>query len=368
MLTSRLFEDIAARDPEFAAELFAERGTDVLEIAKHVQRDLCIAPPQIGAGLSVQDLVLGDQGEPLRNELSLVSFAIAFLRSWQRSPVQGPLVPADVIVRLDSQDESGEPQVPSRTVTTVEFQVPPGTDSVSIYTPPSWIDGEQHWRYQLGCLIRFILTQHVDFTSIVRSSSWRNDLPAYRPPRSHWYQRVYGLYNEQSAFGDDWLPISEWVEQFLLAILRWPGCRIGEKLKWACGDVESVMSGLRERRATLLNDQGSRSDTLLLPLNPVWEKANATKQSFRICIVQTVLPRVGWFRGDHTLSKPTTRKEHRNHLASALAAVERMLELRETHDRMMGDWTYSCCRSWPSILTMCASTSNVSAAPTRQSS
>ena len=34
------------------------------------------------------------------------------------------------------------------------------------------------------------------------------------------------------SFGDDWLPISDWMERFLLALLHWPGCRINSDLDW----------------------------------------------------------------------------------------------------------------------------------------
>lgn len=332
VLTSGLFEEIAARDPEFAYELYSVRGADRLKLSERVQRDLGILPPQAGDRVTVRNLVLEDPRSQLRNELSIVSFAIAFLRNWQLRPTQGPLAPPDVIVRLAAQAGGNETQPPYRSVSSVEFAATRGPDGSSLYSPPPWIDEQEHWRFQLGCLIRFILTQSVDFTSVVRPHSRQDTLPAYRPPRSHWYQRIYGLYNEQSSFGDDWLPISEWVEQFLLAILRWPGCGIGQELQWACGDLGSVLSGLERREAELRGVQGTRSGTILLPLNPVWERNFGAKKSFRICVVQTVLPRLSWFRDDHTLSKPAIRKEHRNHLASALAAVERMLELRETHE------------------------------------
>ena len=50
------------------------------------------------------------------------------------------------------------------------------------------------------------------------------------------------------------------------------------------------------------------------------------------CIVQTAIPRAEDFGvGDLTLSDPAIRRRHRNHLSAALAAVERMLTLRESH-------------------------------------
>ena len=63
------------------------------------------------------------------------------------------------------------------------------------------------------------------------------------------------------------------------------------------------------------------------------------------CVVQTVIPTVSdieWAlkNGDPTLGNPALRKKHRNHLSAALAAVKRMLALRDTHMGTEGrlDW------------------------------
>src|SRR5690606_36774404 len=60
---------------------------------------------------------------------------------------------------------------------------------------------------------------------------------------------------------------------------------------------------------------------------------------------QTVTPSSANIReaaehGDLSMSGPGIRKAHRNHLSSALAAIERMLDLRETHNGRDGrlDW------------------------------
>ena len=57
-------------------------------------------------------------------------------------------------------------------------------------------------------------------------------------------------------------------------------------------------------------------------------------RSLRACVVQTIIPN-DIDRCDLACSHPDIRKRHRNHLSSALAAVDRMLALRKTH--MDGD-------------------------------
>jgi len=54
----------------------------------------------------------------------------------------------------------------------------------------------------------------------------------------------------------------------------------------------------------------------------------------RACVVQTAIPEAEDFEdnsNDLTLGNSTYRRKHRNHLPVALAAVNRMLSLRETH-------------------------------------
>src|SRR5690242_6185811 len=51
----------------------------------------------------------------------------------------------------------------------------------SIYTPPVWVERGQEWRFQLGYLLRYILTARIDFTVAVRPVSWKEAEPIYRP-------------------------------------------------------------------------------------------------------------------------------------------------------------------------------------------
>ena len=52
----------------------------------------------------------------------------------------------------------------------------------------------------------------------------------------------------------------------------------------------------------------------------------------RGCVVQSVTPVIYDFHNyGLELSDPVIRRKHRNHLSTALAAVEKMLDLRDTH-------------------------------------
>src|SRR3546814_1180289 len=52
----------------------------------------------------------------------------------------------------------------------------------------------------------------------------------------------------------------------------------------------------------------------------------------RACVVQSIMPEAEDFSAaDLEMRSPALRRKHRKHLSTALAAVEKMLDLRETH-------------------------------------
>jgi hypothetical protein len=79
----------------------------------------------------------------------------------------------------------------------------------------------------------------------------------------------------------------------------------------------------------------------MLPLAAPWPAPTLTPRPLRACVVQNVIPTKEQIKtNDLTLSDPAIRKRHRNHLSAALAAIDRMLYLRETHKGQQGrlDW------------------------------
>ena len=201
---------IAARDPSF-----------FLEFPARIREDLCLETLENGGDRrSLSEIVLQD-GHPslLRNELELLRFAYAFLKKLRVAPRAVEVITPGQ-VRLKLRPKTGIPDVKELAIVAGRA-APTG----SLYRPPAWCHKTARWRFQLGFLLRFILAGRPDFTRIVRPPHWKETERAYRPGESHWYQRLYGLFNSQPAFGDDWLPITDWMEGFLSALLHWPGCR-----------------------------------------------------------------------------------------------------------------------------------------------
>ena len=330
---------LAQRDPSFLLELMDAETDSLLfdDLPARIREDLCRASEGAdGDHDTLAKAVLNTHPSgSLRNELSLLRFAMAFLEQWEQQEFPPEVItPGQVTLNL------GEDQ----TVADVESLRILGSradTSGSLFEVAAWCQASERWRFQLGFLLRFILSGHPDFTRPVRRTSWRETESSYRPAESHWYQRLYGLYSGQPAYGDDWLPITDWVEGFLLALLRWPGCRTPAEFGWVEQGIEEATTQICQRIADLEQRRGSATRALILPLLAKRPTATNVKRSLRACVVQTAVPAAGDFHHtDLALDGPAIRRKHRNHLSAALAAVERMLALRETHKGSEGrlDW------------------------------
>ena len=330
---------LAQRDPSFLLEL-SDAETDAPffdDLPSRIREDLCqVSESSDGCHDTLAKAVLNTYPTgSLRNELSLLRFAVAFLEQWEQHESPPEVVtPEQVTLNL------GEDQAVAD-VHCLRFLRSRSDASGSLYGVPAWCQAGDRWRFQLGFLLRFILSGQPDFTRPVRGTSWRETESCYRPAESHWYQRLYGLYSGQPAFGDDWLPITDWVEGFLLALLRWPGCSAPEGFDWVEQGVEEARSQIGERIAELEQRRGSATRALILPLLAKRPTAKDTERPLRACVVQTAIPAFDDFHHtDLALDDMVIRRKHRNHLSAALAAVERMLALRETHKGSEGrlDW------------------------------
>ena len=340
-LNSSRSRQIADRDLSFLMEIIDTDERLLDDLPARLREDLSRAPPNpTEEPETLADIVLREHPNgSLRNELSLLCLGAAFLREWWQCE-RPPQVITPTQVQLKLADRDGIARV--KEVRIVASRADP---SGSLYQPPGWCADSERWRFQIGFLLRFILSGRPDFTRPVRLPHWKENESVYRPAESHWYQRLYGLFSGQPAFGDDWLPITGWMEGFLMALLRWPGCHVPDGFDWVELGIETAITRISDRIGELEEALGKATGTLLLPLIARRPTAPTGTRPLRACVVQTVIPTArdiknAFKNGDHTLDDPALRKKHRNHLLAALAAVERMLALRDTHKGAEGrlDW------------------------------
>ncbi len=327
-MTAAQKTELTLRDPSLAVEFARDDIRFAGELPTPLQEALCIDGNQKKLSRkTLADVVLNDVRSPLRNELSLLRFAELFLKKLQEqdSITSTGVSPFDIEISLNEESEIA-------LVEKVEIADSRSTDSRFIYDPPNWCPNKNTWRFKLGYLLRFVLSGREDFTVSAAAYSGDNtDLKPYKPLRSHWYQRIYGTFNGQQAFGDDWLPISDWIEHFLLALLHWPDCRISSGFDWVDQGIKTALRQITSRIQCLEKDQGRATGILMIRLNAGRPDATVKTRALRACVVQTVVPNA-IDRCDLSFSDPETRRLHRNHLSSALQTVRQMLHLRNTHD------------------------------------
>lgn len=277
---------------------------------------------------------------PFQQEYAALHFARALLKRLMEDV--GIVFPSRIKIRaLDWRALCSDRFPIAADAVSVDFDAAPEQDVR--FAVPEWIDEGNTWRYQLGQILRVLLTGVVDFTISARRSSRDRSLILYSPFSSSWLRRRYGLFNGRNAFGPPWLPISSWLGSLLSRLLEWPG--------YARFDFDFVLPDdfnaaaltqlINERIQELERLYGRASYTPVLPVRTPKDfmrprRNNAPHDpaslfTLRVGVVQTVIPRKELFVGDPQLNNPDTRRLHRRHLSAVLGGVHRMLQVRETH-------------------------------------
>lgn len=320
---------IAEADPALAIELVGHDPKLAGLLPEHVRRDLCLIRTLPGDSVSLAELVLkGDN--PFRDELALLQFAVKALGILRKGQ-SGTVAPVDLEVTLHCSQpwEVREGNFDLKLHHRRRLQS-------SIYSPPAWCPDDQRWRLQLGYLLRFILTGAADFTAIVQPPHWKELLGnTYRPAPMPWRMRRYGFFNAHEAFGDRWLPITEWTTSLLLDLLAWPGVRTPSH-PWIQDGIAHTLAAIRERIEEIVNTQGPGRSELLIETSVDSPVPMTRPRPLRAAVVQLVLPKNPFRPGHESLDLPARRKL-RKHLAAALEAVRQSLRLRRTHGSGNGE-------------------------------
>lgn len=327
-LTANRIEHILERDPSFAYELLAQPSLNSI-LNKRINTLLRNNNADISQGYEyLMDLVFENpKFTNVVNELSILKFSALFLSQYNNFELDKKYTIPPCAINITHNEDSIE------YFEAMEIKLNNVHDTNSMYAPPIWCTIEDSWRFNLAYLIRFLLTRQYDYSRSVKRLSWKEDIPIYRVPESHWYQRDHGLYSGYSAFGSDWLPISDWTEKFLFALLQWPGCKESTFDVWIKKGTAEARHQIDLRAKYLKGMYGNHSSVLMVPITaPPFKRQQDGTRPLRACIVQKVIPKdVCFNNSDLTFSDPMVRRCHRNHLVASLAAVRKLLDLRETH-------------------------------------
>ena len=327
-LTRRRLEAMAAHDPSLASEILRGPERPRADGLVPLARRLLVDHSRFATG-SLATLVM--TGKLSRDEPTMLRLASELLKQLEVADFQGALPPWQVVVEGDPNQADGPG--PRSSIRRVTVRNSSRYRTLPHFDPPDWsCDSNVHWRFQVGYLLRFAMTGSIDHTSNTRRSGERATSSFYRSATSHWLQRKYGNFNGLSAFGGDWLPVTDWFEWFLSALLRWPGRIEDHHSRIVDQGIPATRRHVEQRLEDLEKDVGSASNTQFLSMTAS-AKLIDYEPSLRVCVAQSVLPRQDDLKAgdDLTLDLPTYRARHRNHLTQVLAHVREALRLRETH-------------------------------------
>ena len=334
-INTKAIRIIARHDPSYAIELIDKYPQLHSTLSKtEFNDDLCLGfmiSSQDSECLSLADIVTQEgRLHRLRSELSLLQFSVKFLKKCSKYEGLEYIRPTEVFVRWheNGKDIKG---------IELKLNADARASRVSMYCPPDWCEPVERWRFHLGFLLRYLLTCSPDFTrSKVRNEGYLTSQMYFAVPR-HWYHCIHGSYNRQTALEDDWLPISNWFEDFLYRLLVWPSSGVvggGVSSVPEVSDYSSALRLIRSRIRELEDLRGKSTSVLILPMNAPFRYKSRT---LRACIVQSIYPQLCHLDQDCTLSKDKLRRSHRRHLTAALATVDRMLDWRTSDQSHLHD-------------------------------
>jgi hypothetical protein len=315
-----VFSEIARRDAGFAAEL-----RPPLRRAGDDADSIFALTPKRDRWVPLSEIFEEEHRLDLRHEVGVISLLAALAEMRLVHDLPDAILPSMVEIKTTKSSDHDR-------VTGIRL-APAPTDGTALLLPlyqvPAWCPPKERWRFQFGYLARFLLTGQLDFTHVPRKS-WREAVPVYRPVRSHWYQRVYGLHSGLEGFGDDWLAISEGTEDLLYSLLAWPGCRERPDAAWLQYGPVDLLAFFKRKLNEARKSIGTSTKTLMLKVAAPLHNA-PVERPLKGCVVQTIFPHE-FDPADLTMSSRANRKKHLKHLTTALAAVEKMLDLRATHE------------------------------------
>ena len=327
-ITRTRLAKLAQTDPSFVAELI-ESHSDLNDmLPPYIARDLCIAELDSAEPSSLARLI-ADGDNPFRDELALLQLAVQILYVLRRGQ-KSVITPVDLLITHSDSELPYKWRIREGHFTVKLHKR--RYLSTSIYSPPDWCLDSERWRFQLGYLLRFVLTERPDFTSRVRRSPGpvsRGDF--YRSVGMPWKMRRYGFFHGHEAFGDRWLPITEWTTKLLIELLAWPGART-PGYEWIDDGIEATLDAIQQRIEALHRLQGPGKSELLLKIESEPPITIVDNRPFQAAVVQTVLPQTSWFQPGTEDLCLDHRRAMRRHLTSALSVVRSSLRLRRTHE------------------------------------
>jgi hypothetical protein len=203
---------------------------------------------------------------PFQQEYATLHLALALLKCLPEK--RGLLCPSRIKIHAKDWRALCSDRFPivDEEAITVDFEEGPEDDIR--FSIPGWVNKANRWKYQLGQLLRVVLTGIPDYTVSYRRPKQHRSHVLYVPIASSWMRRRHGIFNGRDAFGPSWLPISTWFGSLLSRLLEWPGfARFDFDFKLSDDfDVSALVNLISGRLRELDALYGRASRTAILPI------------------------------------------------------------------------------------------------------
>lgn len=271
-----------------------------------------------------------DAENPFHEEENLLLLA-EYLLGQDSTIFAEPLVPAGIWFSLKHPKPKGyefgkieDDSIEHKSI--IEYMTP-------FFNSPDWcVNTEDRQRFNTGLLLRYALRGSNEFLFNISKTRSRS-YPRYTKPVSHWEQQRYAGYQGRDAFGPDWLPISQFTENLLFDLLRWPGAGVGHDIV----PVHELLSTVSSQLEHIRKKRGQYTSTTILEQSaPLPHRPHEIRRdrALRIGIVQSVVPSFEHYNlhsDKPELCAHEIRSECRKHLSAIMAGVYQQLRVRESH-------------------------------------
>ena len=296
-------------------------------------------PPAPAREMTLADIV-HTRDNPFSAEIPALHLARELLKAFSGDQELGTVDPNRVSINIVNRDHlCGDPSIPDSSASLTVHVQPYHRLADHRYSLPPWCPDGAEWKLGVGQLLRAAIVGKPDFTSFHQMSGKMGTSDCrYRPIRSSWFKRKYGLYFGRGGLGGAGAPVSLWIPGFLNELLHWPGAwrsTAAERLKNL--NISGMLSQV-ERRLQRLGHQYGKACGVPVYDFPTFVGRPFSGEALTVAYVQSAFPRFDTLMGDPLMEKKGNRRTQRKHLSALLSLLDAMIR---GHESKGSDEAYS---------------------------
>lgn len=315
-----VLESIAKRGGDFWFSVWSRlaKNSPDLELVKRLDWAAPVLSSDLKSKKQKLSKIIASDKNGFEHEAGLIKLALGLIKLTESNWKFFPLSPRDISVTQNGQQcDWNELWIPAVVDIECQAMTKPSVADPRFAAPP-WIDPEnfEHLSiYWIGSILRAAAVGGSDFTG----NAWKGKRTiGYKGLKTGWYKRRMGMMHAAEVLVGNYATVSGWFSELLMKCLQWPGFESTFLQNTDITEIEGIKSlrSVLTQRLALLDKLYCATSHLPSLVTTVDRSTLSNRQSFRIVVVQQLLPRDANFSlSDPTLSLPRARAENRAHLA-----------------------------------------------------